>query len=86
MVAFLSHCARLLGPGGEMVIGADLKKNPAILNAAYNDAAGTNAAFNLNLLERINRELDGDLQGRPIRARRVLRGDAGAGWSSMSKA
>jgi dimethylhistidine N-methyltransferase len=61
VVGFLEHCGRLLGPGGEMIIGADLKKDPAILNAAYNDAAGTNAAFNLNLLGRINRELDGDV-------------------------
>lgn len=61
VVAFLKHCARLLGPGGEMLIGSDLKKSPDILNAAYNDAAGTNAAFNLNLLERIKRELGGDL-------------------------
>jgi uncharacterized SAM-dependent methyltransferase len=36
------------------------QESPAILNAAYNDAAGTNAAFNLNLLGRINRELGGD--------------------------
>jgi len=61
VVRFLANCAALLGPGGELVIGADLKKDPAVLNAAYNDRAGTNAAFNLNLLERINRELDGDL-------------------------
>jgi dimethylhistidine N-methyltransferase len=62
VVAFLKNCAALLGPGGEIVIGVDIKKDPAILNAAYNDAARTNAAFNLNLLERINRELDGDLR------------------------
>ena len=37
-----------------------LKKDPKILNAAYNDKAGMNAAFNLNLLARINRELGGD--------------------------
>ena len=61
VVAFLKHCAKLLGPGGEMLIGSDLKKSPDILNAAYNDAAGTNAAFNLNLLERIKSELGGDL-------------------------
>ncbi|HTT78784.1 MAG TPA: L-histidine N(alpha)-methyltransferase [Stellaceae bacterium] len=61
VVRFLRHCAELLGPGGEMLIGADLKKDPAILNAAYNDKAGINAAFNLNLLDRINRELDGDI-------------------------
>lgn len=58
---FLANCARILGPGGEMLIGADLKKDPRILEAAYNDRAGVTAAFNLNLLERINRELDGDL-------------------------
>lgn len=61
VVRFLRHCAELLGPQGEMLIGADLKKDAAILNAAYNDRAGINAAFNLNLLERINRELDGDI-------------------------
>lgn len=61
VVRFLGHCAELLGPAGEMLVGVDLKKNPAVLNAAYNDRAGTNAAFNLNLLARINRELDGDL-------------------------
>jgi L-histidine Nalpha-methyltransferase len=60
-VAFLANYARILGPGGEMLIGVDLKKDPKILNAAYNDRAGVTAQFNLNLLERINRELDGDL-------------------------
>ena len=61
VVRFLSHCAELLGPEGEMLIGVDLKKDPAILERAYNDHAGLNAAFNLNLLARINRELDGDI-------------------------
>ncbi len=61
VVRFLAHCAELLGPAGEMLIGVDLKKDPAILNAAYNDRAGINAAFNLNLLERVNRELGGSL-------------------------
>jgi dimethylhistidine N-methyltransferase len=57
--AFLRHAAALLGRGALLIIGVDLVKDPAILNAAYNDAAGVTAAFNLNLLERINRELDG---------------------------
>jgi L-histidine Nalpha-methyltransferase len=61
VVRFLHHCADLLGPEGEMLIGADLKKDPRVLEAAYNDRARMNAAFNLNLLERINRELGGDL-------------------------
>ena len=60
-VDFLANYARILGVGGEMLIGVDLKKDPEILDAAYNDRAGVTAAFNLNLLERINRELDGDL-------------------------
>jgi dimethylhistidine N-methyltransferase len=58
---FLANCAQILGPGGEMLIGVDLKKDTRILEAAYNDQAGITAAFNLNLFERINRELDGDL-------------------------
>ena len=60
-VAFLANYARILGPGGEILIGVDLKKDPEILYAAYNDRAGVTAQFNLNLFERINRELDGDL-------------------------
>jgi L-histidine Nalpha-methyltransferase len=58
---FLANCAHILGSSGEMIIGVDLKKDPAVLNAAYNDSAEVTAAFNLNLLVRINRELDGDL-------------------------
>ena len=61
-VAFLANYARVLGPGGEMLIGVDLKKDPQILDAAYNDRAGVTAAFNLNLLKRVNRELDADLE------------------------
>ena len=59
--AFLVHVARLLGrPGGELIVGVDLKKDPALLHAAYNDARGVTARFNLYLLARINRELGGD--------------------------
>jgi len=59
--AFLVHAARLLGrPGGEMIVGVDLKKTPGLLHAAYNDSAGVTAAFSLNLLARMNRELDAD--------------------------
>jgi dimethylhistidine N-methyltransferase len=57
--AFLRNAARSLGPNGALIVGVDLKKDRRILNAAYNDAAGLTAAFNLNLLTRINRELDG---------------------------
>jgi L-histidine N-alpha-methyltransferase len=62
VVRFLRNCGELLGRGGEMLIGVDLKKDTEILDAAYNDRAGVTAEFNLNLLERINRELDGDLK------------------------
>ena len=44
--------------GGALLIGVDLKKDPDILHAAYNDSQGVTAAFNLNLLARLNRELD----------------------------
>lgn len=58
--AFLSMARLLLGRGAWMIVGVDLRKDAAILNAAYNDKAGVTAAFNLNLLSRINRELDGN--------------------------
>lgn len=44
--------------GGALLIGVDLQKDPAILRAAYNDRAGVTAEFNLNILRRLNRELD----------------------------
>ncbi len=59
-VKFLKIAGRLLGPGAGFIIGVDLKKDPAILYAAYNDAAGVTADFNLNILRRINVELGGD--------------------------
>ena len=45
---------------GGLLIGLDLKKDPAVLHAAYNDGDRVTADFNLNILDRINRELDGD--------------------------
>lgn len=59
-VAFLAGARALAGPGGAMLVGVDLKKDAARLDAAYNDAQGLTAAFNLNLLERINHELGAD--------------------------
>ena len=50
-----------LGDGARLVIGMDTRKNPRMLEAAYDDSAGVTAAFNLNLLERMNRELDADI-------------------------
>jgi dimethylhistidine N-methyltransferase len=55
-VAFLRQAAEVLR-GGALLLGADLVKDPQVLHAAYNDAQGVTAAFNLNLLARANREL-----------------------------
>ncbi len=60
--ALLMRVHRLLAPGGMLLIGVDLKKDPAVLHAAYNDAQQVTAAFNLNLLSRMNRELDADFE------------------------
>jgi dimethylhistidine N-methyltransferase len=57
--SFLRHAGRVLGEGMALIIGVDLVKDASVLNAAYDDAAGVTARFNLNLLARINRELDG---------------------------
>lgn len=57
---FMSRVASLLGVGAHFLVGVDLKKDPRVLTRAYNDSAGVTAAFNLNLLTRINRELGGD--------------------------
>ncbi|HEU4322615.1 MAG TPA: L-histidine N(alpha)-methyltransferase [Roseiflexaceae bacterium] len=53
----LDQMAGLAGRGGGLLIGADLQKDRAVLERAYNDAAGVTAAFNLNILGRLNREL-----------------------------
>jgi dimethylhistidine N-methyltransferase len=57
---FLHHLKQFLRPGDLLLTGFDLKKNPDTILAAYNDAAGHTADFNLNLLRRINKELGGD--------------------------
>jgi dimethylhistidine N-methyltransferase len=59
---FLEHVASVCGPGGGLLIGVDLKKDPAVLHRAYNDDSGVTAAFNLNLLEHINHELSSDFR------------------------
>ena len=56
----LRNIAQVAKPGGVLLIGVDLKKDKAILEAAYNDADGVTAAFNLNMIVRMNRELDAD--------------------------
>jgi len=49
-------------PGGALLLGVDLKKDPGIIQAAYNDSAGVTAAFNLNVLKRLNMELGADFE------------------------
>jgi dimethylhistidine N-methyltransferase len=58
-VRLLRTIGNAVGAGGHLLIGVDLKKDPGVLYRAYNDAAGVTAAFNRNLLTRINRELGG---------------------------
>lgn len=67
---FLKQVASVVGDGGGLLLGFDLEKDVAVLEAAYNDSQGVTAEFNLNLLRRINRELgaDFDLEGFEHRA------------------
>jgi uncharacterized SAM-dependent methyltransferase len=57
---FLARIGEVCGPGGGLLIGVDLKKDPLMLHRAYNDALGITAAFNINVLRRLNRELEAD--------------------------
>jgi dimethylhistidine N-methyltransferase len=67
--AFLARWAPVLGAGGGALIGVDLKKSHAVLDAAYNDAQGVTAEFNLNVLRHINRELGADFDPAAFRHR-----------------
>jgi len=58
--AFLRRIRRAVGSGGMLLLGVDRRKDAATLNAAYDDREGVTAAFNLNVLRRINRELGAD--------------------------
>jgi len=77
-VSFLRRMHRHVGAKGTAVIGADLTKDLRVLRAAYNDRQGVTAAFNANLLARINRELDGDF--------RLERFAHEARWNSVNSA
>ena len=65
-----------LGEGAMLLIGMDRVKSPEVLVPAYDDAQGVTAAFNLNLLERINRELDGSIPIDAFRHRAIWNADA----------
>ena len=58
--ALLRHAASILEPGDRLLLGVDLRKDAALLDAAYNDDAGVTAEFNLNVLRVLNRELGAD--------------------------
>ena len=66
-IALMTQLGRNLGPRSRLLIGVDTTQDPALLIPAYDDAAGITAEFNLNLLDRINRELDGDFDRRDFR-------------------
>lgn len=74
---FLLAMRAVLREGDALLLGADLKKDPAILEAAYNDALGVTAAFNLNVLARINRELGGNFDLRKFKHHAFYNEDAG---------
>ena len=78
---FLIHARRLAHAGGAMLVGVDLKKDYGVLHAAYNDAQGVTAAFNVNLLARINRELGADFNLAAFRHHAFY--NAGAGRIEM---
>src|SRR5262249_9672780 len=68
---FLGQVRQPLAPGDALLIGIDLRKDRAVLEAAYDDACGVTAAFNRNLLARVNRELGGHFDVRRFQHRAV---------------
>ena len=74
-VQVLKNIRSWLRPGDALLLGADRIKEPAILKAAYDDAEGVTAAFNLNLLKRIARELDSDVDPADFRHRAIWNDD-----------
>ena len=79
--SFLADLSRVLSPGDGFLLGVDLVKDPARLHAAYNDAAGVTARFNRNILNVVNRALDGDFD--PAAFEHVAFYDAGHAWIEM---
>ena len=77
----LSSIAGLLGSEDHLLLGADLVKDPAVISAAYNDAAGVTAEFNLNMLAVINRELGADFN--PDNFEHIARYDLDHEWIEM---
>jgi len=76
--SFLARIRATVGAGGRLIIGVDLKKDVRVLEAAYDDAAGVTAAFNLNLLSHLADVLDADLDPGRFSHRAVYNADIGA--------
>ena len=74
--AFLHRVRHVVGPNGALVLGVDRRKDAGVLHAAYNDAAGVTAAFNLNILARLNRELDATFDPSRFRHRAFFNDEA----------
>ncbi len=76
-ILLLAGVAEVCEPGGALLIGVDLKKDCESLERAYDDSQGITAAFNRNLLVRMNRELDADFDVQSFRHRAVWMEEAG---------
>lgn len=74
---FLRRLVDLCGQDGGLLIGVDLQKDKSIIEAAYNDSQGVTAQFNLNLLERANRELGADFDLNKWQHRAIYNSDEG---------
>src|SRR5439155_17651484 len=75
--SFLRRIQGTMTPLDRMLVGVDLRKDRAVLEAAYDDAAGVTAAFNRNLLARINQELSGNFDLSAFRHRAIYNEDLG---------
>ncbi|HEX8744939.1 MAG TPA: L-histidine N(alpha)-methyltransferase [Thermoleophilaceae bacterium] len=78
---FLAMLRELMGPGDRLLLGTDLVKDVAVLEAAYDDSQGVTAEFNRNCLRVLNRELDADFE--PERFEHVAFFDPVASWIEM---
>jgi L-histidine Nalpha-methyltransferase len=76
-IEFLRRVANVSQESGGLLIGVDLKKDPGVIESAYNDGAGVTARFNLNLLERVNRDLGADFDLDQWRHRAIYNSNAG---------
>jgi dimethylhistidine N-methyltransferase len=76
-IRFLQAMRSVLHQGDALLLGADLKKDRRVLEAAYNDALGVTSAFNLNVLARINRELGGNFDLRAFKHHAFYNSDGG---------